>query len=89
MEPPMDLPVSKLIQPSRLAWHGSNKTVSLSFNQRRSSRLPVRFQVYQINGSGFTSQLDALRFRNSDCLHVSIRGPSFPLLFSKLYELLL
>jgi len=28
----MDLPVLKLIQPSCLAWHGSNKAVSLPFN---------------------------------------------------------
>jgi len=37
---------------------------------------------------GFTLDL-ALHFHNSDCLHVSIRGTSFSLLFSKLYKLLL
>jgi len=42
-EPPMDLLVWKLIRPFRLAWHGSNKAVSLSFNQCRSVSLPVMF----------------------------------------------
>jgi len=32
MEPPMDLLISKLIPPYRLAWRGSNKAVSSSLN---------------------------------------------------------
>jgi len=86
-EPPMDLLVSKLIRPYRLAWSGSNKAVSLSFNWRRSDSLRDRFQVYHVNGWGFASQPDALRFHNSDCLHVYICGISFSLLFSNLYKL--
>jgi len=87
MEPPMDLLVSKLIRPSCLAWRGLNKAVSLSFNCHRSGSLPDRFQVYHVNGSGFASRLGTLRFGNSNCLHVSIRGTT--LLLSKLYKLLL
>jgi len=79
-EPPMDLLVSKLIQPYRLAWRGSNKAVILSFNRRRSSSLPDRF-----NGWEFASRHGTLHFRNSDCLHVSIRGTGFYLLFSNFY----
>jgi len=68
--------------PSRLAWCGSNKKVSLSsLNRRRSGNLRDRLQLYYINGSGFTSRLGVLHFRNSDCLHVSIRWTSFSLLF--------
>jgi len=72
-EPLVDLPVSKLIRPSRLAWRGSNKVVSLSFNWHWIGSLRDRFQLYHVDDSGFTSQLGALRFHNSDCLHVSIR----------------
>jgi len=38
-EPPMDLRISKLIRPHRLAWRGSNKAVALSLNQHWSSSL--------------------------------------------------
>ena len=53
------------------------------------SSITDRFQVCHANGYGFASHLGAVRFCNSDCLHVSIRGTSFSLLFSKLAELLL
>jgi len=49
----------------------------------------VKFQLYHANGCGFASHLGAYSFHNSDCLHVSIRGTSFLLLFSKLFKLLL
>jgi len=75
-EPPVDLPVSKLIQPSHLTWCSSNKAVSLSFNRHRSGSLWDTFQVYHVNSSRFASWLGAKCFRN-DCLHVSICGTSF------------
>jgi len=83
----MDLLVSKLIQPSCLTWCGSHKAVSLSFNRHWSASLRGRFQVYHVNGSGFTSWLSTLRFRDN-CLHVSICGTT-SFFFSKLYKLLL
>jgi len=36
MEPPMDLPVSKPIQPYHLSWRVSNKAISLLFNRHQS-----------------------------------------------------
>jgi len=51
--------------------------------------LPVGFKsFYHASSYGFTSDLGALRFCTSDCLHVSIRGTSFCLFFSKLSKLL-
>jgi len=43
-----------------------------------------KFAMPMVEGSS-----GALRFHNSDCLHISIHGTSFSLLFSKLYKLLL
>jgi len=80
-EPPMDLPVSKLIQPYRLAWRSSNKMVSSSFNRHRSGSQLDRFQVYHVHGLGLASGLGASCFRNSDCLHVSFHGTSVSLPF--------
>ena len=62
-EPPMDLPISKLIRPYRLAWHSSNKAVTLSLNWRWSGSQTDRFQVCHANGWGFASQLGAFGFR--------------------------
>jgi len=45
--------------------------------------------VCYANGCRFTSRLGALRFCNSDCLHISIHRTSFSLLFSKLSKLAL
>ena len=39
-----------------------------------------KFQVCHANGCQFSSHLGVFHFRNSDCLHVSIRGTSFSLL---------
>jgi len=61
-EPPMDLPIWKLIWPYRLAWRSSNKAVTLSLNWCWSGNLTDRFQVYHANGWGFASWLGALRF---------------------------
>jgi len=85
----MDLLISKLIPLYRFTWRDSNKVVSLSSKRRRSSSTMDRCQVCHANGWGFASQLGTLCFRNSDCLHVSIHGTSFSLLFSKLSKLLL
>jgi len=52
-ESPMDLPISKLIWPYRLAWHCSNKAVTLSFDRRRSGNITGRFQW--CTGSGYWS----------------------------------
>jgi len=49
-EPGMHLPVSKLIQPYRLAQCSSNKAVSLSLNRHGSGSLTDRFQVCHANG---------------------------------------
>jgi len=49
-ELPVDLFVSKLIQPSRITWCCSNEAVNLSFSWRWSGSLLDRFQVYQNNG---------------------------------------
>jgi len=46
------------------------------------------FQLCCDNGFRFTFHLGVSRFRGSDCLHVSIHGISFSLLFSKVSELL-
>jgi len=62
-EPPMDLPISKLNWPYRLAWHGSNKAATLSLNWHWFGSLMDRFQVYHVDGWGFASWLGALRFR--------------------------
>ena len=51
--------------------------------------ITVTFQLHHANGLRFASHPGALRFRNSDCLRVSICGISFSLLFSKLSKLLL
>ena len=83
-EPPMDLLISKLIGPHHLAWSSSNKSVSLSLKRRHPSRVADTFWVSCANGFQFASRLGDLRFHNSDCLHVSIHGTSFSLLFSKL-----
>jgi len=71
-EPGMHLPVSKLIQPYRLAQCSSNKAVSLSLNRHGSGSLTDRFQVCHANGWGLASQLGSLHFHNShsDCLHI-------------------
>jgi len=48
-EPAMDLPISKLIRPYRLAWYSSNKAVSLSLNWHWSvlqASLPVTTHLY-------------------------------------------
>jgi len=57
METPMDLPVSKLIRPSCLAWCSSNNAVSLSSNQGQPGSLVGRFQVCHVNGWRFHSWL--------------------------------
>jgi len=61
--PPMDFPISKLIRSYRLAWRGSSKAVTLSFNWHWSGSLTDRFQVCYANCWGFTSWFCALRFR--------------------------
>jgi len=71
----MDLPVLKLIGTFHLARHGLHEAVSLSFNLA-AYRIGSK-STYHVDGSGFPSRLGALRFRNSDCLHVSIRGTTF------------
>jgi len=89
-EPPMDFLISKLIPRCCLSWHGSNKAGSLPFKWRCPDSVADVFHVCCANGcSWFASYLGALHFCNSDCLHVSIRGTSFSLLFSKLSKLLL
>jgi len=86
-ESSMDL-ISKLIQWHHLAWCGLNKAVSLSLKRCHSGSVANAFQVCCANGFRFTSHLDDLHFRSSDCFHVSIHGISFSLLFSKLSTLL-
>jgi len=78
-KPPIDLLNLKLIPPYRIAWHGSNKAVRfkrLSRKQRCPGSVKDVFQVYCDNGFRFASHLGVLRFRNSDWLHISIRGTS-------------
>jgi len=69
-DPPMDLPVSKLIQSYRLAWRSSNKKASLSFNRRWSGSLQVPSLQCHANGWGLASWLNTLHFHSSDCLHI-------------------
>jgi len=83
MEPPMNLLISKLIQPHHLTC-GSNKVVSLSLKRCCAGTVVDAFQVSCANGFQFVSHLVNLGFRSSDWLHVSIHGTSFSLLFSKL-----
>jgi len=80
-EPPMDLLISKLVSPYRLAWHSLNKAVSLSLQRCWPGSVTDTFQVCHANGSGFVSHLDALCFCNSDCLHVSIHVDSWDQFF--------
>jgi len=82
----MDLLISKPFQLSCLAWHGSNKAVSLSFNRHRSGRLLDNLQVNHANGSRFAFTLGTLHFCN-DSLHISIHGTTFPLGVSVTLEL--
>jgi len=63
MEPPMDLPISKLIRPYCLDWHSPNKAVTLSLNWHWSGSLTERFRVCHANAWGLASWLGALRFR--------------------------
>jgi len=44
------------------------------------------FQLCHANGCGFASYLGALRFCNSDCLHILIHWTSFSALFLKLHN---
>jgi len=62
-EPPMDLPISKLIRPYRLAWRSSNKAVSLSLSWHWSGSPTDRLQVCHANGWGFASWLGTICFR--------------------------
>jgi len=58
-----------------------NKAVSLSLEQRRPDSIMDMSQFCHADGCEFASHLSALRFRNSDCLHISVRGTSLSLLF--------
>jgi len=84
----MDLPVSKLFD--HPASHDAVRIMQSVCHPTRVNLAAwwVGSKSVMSMVEGFTLDL-ALHFHNSDCLHVSIRGTSFSLLFSKLYKLLL
>jgi len=88
-EPPMDLLISKLVSPYRLAWHSLNKAVSLSLQRCWPGSVTDTFQVCHANGSGLSHILTPCVFvivTVCTFQFMLIHGTSFSLLLSKLFQ---